>query len=481
MTSVSGIARAGVAGLVVALGCGTDAPPPRGDAGAGFPPGLPGRIDSIATAALAAGPLAGLSIAIARQGEPVFAGSWGMADVEAGAGVDRATRYAIADITRLYTGIVAARLIDEGRLDPEATLASVLPELADAPHAAVVRVRHLLTNTSGLHDFEPEAVDAWIDDGRPVTTRQAFEAARQPPRFEPGTSWAASSTGFRLAGEAISRLEGRPYAEVLSDLVTGPLGLADTALCDARPDDPHRAVLHDVGEDGFERSALDGQAGYTSSGGLCTTVEDLVRLPGGLARSGLLSDSALARLLRPAALRGGPVIDQGFGVRLGSVDDHRVWGHAGGVGTYWAVLVHLPDDGLTVAVLQNTDGANEDALTVAGAVLRAALGLGPPTLAPVPAGDLVRFAGRYDDEGGGFDIAVVADSLVRIRGTRHALVPLGALEFGWRLFPMDRFRFHEIGGSIVGVSDYYNGLFAAYFPRLRGPDAGPTGGGEAAP
>jgi len=471
-----------VLGAWLASGCEPDRTPAPGAAAGMFPPHLPARVDSIARAARAAGPIAGLSIAIAHDGAPVFAGTWGVADVSSGAEVDRSTVYEIGSVTTLFTGAGAMLLADEGELDLDAPVASLLPALADVPHAASIRVRHLLTHTSGVRDFEPEAVDAWVEDGSPVTTALVLEAAREPLRFAPGTSWAYSNTGFRLVGEIVARLTGRPYGAFLEERIVAPLGLEHTSLCDERPEDPLRARIHDVGPDGFEVSRLDHQPGYTSAGGICTTIEDLVRLPGALTRSGLLSDSALARMLSPTVLVGGPTIDYGLGVRLGVIDRHATWGGMGGVGTYWAVLIHVPDDEITVAVLQNTDGAGEDALTIAGAVVRAALGLGPPTLRPAGVEHLGRFAGRYDDEGGGFAIALVGDSLIRSRGSKHALVPLGPLEFGWGLFPMDRFRFHELDGEIVGVSDYYNGLFAGFFPRLGGletvPDPG-TGGESA--
>jgi len=465
VTRAAGRALAALTALL-AVGCASEGDAPGASAG-GFPAGFAERVDSIARAAVAAGPLAGLSIAVARDGEPVFVGTWGVADATTGAEVDRSTVFELASVTKLFTGVSAALLADEGLLDLEAPLASLVPELAGLPHASSVRARHLLTHTSGIPDFEPAAIDAWLDRRKPVTAEDAFAAARREPEFEAGASWAYSNTGFRIVGEAIARLVGEPYARFVRDRITGPLGLDDTYACDQRPEDPRRARVHEVAEGGFEISAFDGQAGFTSEGGLCGTIEDLVRLPGALTGGGPLSGPALDRMLSPTRLSSGPTLDYGLGVRLGGVEGHPAWGHTGGLGTYWAALLHFPEDALTIAVLQNTEGAGQDALTVAGAVVRAALDLGPPELEPRDLEDLERFSGRYDDEGGGFDIALVDDSLVRTRGARHALVPLAPAEFGWHLFPMDRFRFHEVEGEIVGVSEYYNGLFGAYFPRLH--------------
>lgn len=467
------------AAAFLVAGCATERDEPPREPSGGFPPGFAARVDSIARAARANGPLAGLSIAVARAGEPVFVGTWGVADAASGAEVDRSTLYEIASVTKLYTGITAAMLADEGALELDAPLSSLLPELSGVPHASRIRVHHLLTHTSGLEDFEPAVIDAWLEDRDPAGAEAALEAARREPAFAPGTSWAYSNTGFRLVGEAIARLEGEPFATVLRERVTTPLGLEDTRLCDERPDDPRRARIHEVAEGGFELSRFDRMPGFTSEGGLCATIEDLVRLPAALAIRGVLPEPAIDRVLSPTALSTGLSIDYGLGVRLGGVEGHTAWGHTGGMGTYWAVLIHFPEEGVTVAVLQNTEGAAEDALTVAGPVVRAALGLGRPTLEPRDIGDLSRFAGRYDDEGGGFDIALVGDSLVRIRGARHALIPLGPREFGWRLFPMDRFRFHEIDGRVVGVSEYYNGLFGSWFPRLRALDPVPAPPGPA--
>ena len=454
------------------IACGGDGEQTAGVDPGRFPPGLPGRVDSIANAALAAGPLAGLSIAIAADGEPVFAGSWGVADVRSGARVDRGTLYDVSSLTASITAAAAVRLSESGRLDLDQTLDTAVPGLAAiVPGADRIRLRHLLTNTSGLSDFVGDATTAWIADRESVDRDAVLEAAARPAAFAPGEAWSESHTAFRMAGEAIGRAAGVSYAAFVRDSVAGPLGLADTYLCDERPAEPRRVSVHEPGQGGLEISPLDRMPGFESEAGLCMTIEDLVRIPGAFERGGVITPAGVEEMLAPTTLANGIEVDYGLGVRLGSLEGHRLWGNRGGVGSTRAILMHFPDDGLTLAVLQNTDGVRVDALSVAGNVARALLGLPPPVLEPVPALDLDRYAGRYIEADGEYTMAVNADSLIRSRGDSNALVPLGAGLFGWRRYPMDRFRFHDIAGAVVGVSEYYNGLFAEYHPRKA--EAGP--------
>ncbi len=115
-------------------------------------------------------------------------------------------------------------------------------------------------------------------------------------------------------------------------------------------------------------------------------------------------------------LASGVSIDYGLGVRRGMLEGHELWGHTGGMDTYWSVLARYPDDDVTIAVLVNTDGADADALTVAGDVARVVLQLGEPVLAdlPVTPTEAAAFSGTYDRSSDRFRIYAEAEHLRRV-------------------------------------------------------------------
>jgi hypothetical protein len=159
-------------------------------------------------------------------------------------------------------------------------------------------------------------------------------------------------------------------------------------------------------------------------------------------------------------------VDYGLGVRLGVLGGHRLWGHTGGMTTYWAVLADYPDDGVTVAVLVNTDGAAEDALTIEGQIARVLFAPEDPapSALPLTAEEIRLFSGSYQD---GSDVVRVYGNDGELRyaaqgddPSPQTLTFYGDATFGWARYPLDRLVFRVEGGRVVGLSEYYNGMFA---------------------
>jgi hypothetical protein len=143
--------------------------------------------------------------------------------------------------------------------------------------------------------------------------------------------------------------------------------------------------------------------------------------------------------------------------------------------TYWATLASYLQDEVTIAVLVNTDGAAEDALSIEGDIARLVLGLGPAELSEVaqsPA-ELRAYSGLYGNGTDSIRIFSEGGRLLReSRGSDRAPLSLlyqGNGAWGRADYPMDRLVFHTAGGRTVGLSEYYNGMFATYRHALDEP------------
>ena len=87
----------------------------------------------------------GLSIAIRADGEPLYLGGRGFADVEKQVPADADTAYPVAGLTEAFVAVLAHRLVKQRRLDLDAPVSKWIPAVADDR----VRVKHLLSHTSG--------------------------------------------------------------------------------------------------------------------------------------------------------------------------------------------------------------------------------------------------------------------------------------------------------------------------------------------
>lgn len=227
-------------------------------------------------------------------------------------------------VTKTMTAAIILDLATRQRLglDQPAPAISRLPGF---PYDGAFTVRQLLQHTSGLVSYQQGP--AWSQK-EPIDPLDALMLAGTANlEWAPGTEKGYSNSGYIYLGLIAEEVTGRTYAELFDEVVVGPLGLADTSLDDVvRP----------------------GWVGY-SSGGLVSSIPDLVRWGAALYRDGLiLEPAALAQMLDVnneynSGLGANPICP------CGTNDDGSRWytsiGHDGGSAT----VQYSPADGIVIA------------------------------------------------------------------------------------------------------------------------------------
>lgn len=230
------------------------------------------------------------------------------------------TLFDLASLTKVVaTTPVAMIMLERGLFRLDDPVAMFLPDFAgeadDSGGAAEmrrkVRLRHLLTHTSGLPAFE-----RYYREG--LGREQIMVRARTAPLvFEPGTQVLYSDLGFMVLGQVLERLGGAGLDRLAEDLVFRPLGMAETCF---RPDPARagRAAATEYREDlgrymrgeVHDENAL-AMGGVSGHAGLFSTCADLVLYArellaelGGplpardLAGAGLLSQATARAMIR---------------------------------------------------------------------------------------------------------------------------------------------------------------------------------------
>jgi CubicO group peptidase (beta-lactamase class C family) len=162
----------------------------------------------------------GASAAVFVDGEPV-ADLWGgYKDAKKTEPWEQDTITNVWSTTKTMVALSALILADRGDLDLDAPVARYWPEFAAAGKEQVL-VRHLLSHTAGLPEFDPPVAVADLYDWRGATTR----LARQAPRWEPGAlaGYHSVTQGF-LVGEVVRRVTGQSLATFFAEHIAIPLG-----------------------------------------------------------------------------------------------------------------------------------------------------------------------------------------------------------------------------------------------------------------
>ncbi|HTE50842.1 MAG TPA: serine hydrolase domain-containing protein, partial [Kofleriaceae bacterium] len=210
------------------------------------------QIERYVAEELRAGAVPGAAVAVVR-GDAAWTRGFGATAIDRSEPVTASTRFPIASLTKLFTGVVILQLVERGALRLDDPVARHVPELAAAlspPGAAPVTVRHLVTHTAGL----PDLVDGAVDRRGEIVAmdeRQLLAAVAAAPRSPAGERHLYSSTGVALAGLVASRAARAPFADLLERQVLAPLGMtATSARGDAEP------VPRRRGGDGSERRSI---------------------------------------------------------------------------------------------------------------------------------------------------------------------------------------------------------------------------------
>src|SRR4051794_23335867 len=152
-------------------------------------------------------------------------------------GVEATTEsvFQIGSITKLWTSSLVLQLVDEGKVDLDATVRTHLPEfrVADETASETVTVRQLLTHTSGFEG------DLFTDTGLGDDCIEKYVGSIHDVAqvFPPGAMWSYNNAGFCVLGRLVEVLRQMPWETALREHLIKPLGLTHAAP------GPYEAIL----------------------------------------------------------------------------------------------------------------------------------------------------------------------------------------------------------------------------------------------
>jgi D-alanyl-D-alanine carboxypeptidase len=300
-----------------------------------------------------------ISAAVFSSDGPITAAALGVRNVDTGELVTLDDLYAVGSLTKTVTAVIIGSLVDEGRLDLDATLAELLPDLAPGMSAGFrdVTLGQLLNHTAGLPALDQlEDFEALFQlTGTPAQQREqlATLVLSGDPIFAPGSGELYSNPGVAIAGLIAERAAGLNWESLLQERVGAPLGidLLSGIPLDAGPDQPAGHVFDPTDtflipvSDPTELTARIpdslAPAGSLSSasGDWAALQQDVLRGLLGLSHRLPISQRTLQRLYTPSSPSG----LFGFGTAFTSVDGVPVEFFIGSTGTFFAVNALVPD------------------------------------------------------------------------------------------------------------------------------------------
>lgn len=289
-----------------------------------------------------------------RDGDRVWRGAAGVADVATGRLVTPDLRHRVGSITKTFTAAAVLQQAERGRIGLDTPIGRYLPKLVPGARGAAITVRMLLNHTSGLAEYLPYAYPSLkafpvladtgpesLDDHRftrfdPVELIELGVTA--PATGAPGgTPGLYSNTNYLLLAQLLEQVTGAPAERCLTRDVIERAGLRDTELpTGTHVEGPHSQLY----ESWF--GMIDPPRDYSvydmswvgPSASLISTVADLNRFYRKLLAGEIVSRSSLAAMRRtvPVVSQEGRTIEYGLGLHPAEAPGQGTfWGHGGTV------------------------------------------------------------------------------------------------------------------------------------------------------
>jgi len=277
--------------------------------------------------------------------------------------------FRIGSVTKTFTGIVAAQLHTEGKLDTDAVMTNYLPAsiTSHIRNADQITLRQMTRHTSGIYDFNDSIAymlrrGMFSRRGDWPPLRDLKYAYDKPARFPPGKGWSYSNSNFLLLGLAIDQATGHHHSVEIRNRLISPLNLTNTYY--ELSERPRGELAHGYEHlFGFWEDATGWTPVVGGDAGMVSTVSDLATFVRAIAGTNSFLDEPTRKLLRSHFRTNNvdrpwyPVSGYDFGLSVVRRAEDAVslsdapffFGHAGGTSGYRCFAWHEPKHDVTVA------------------------------------------------------------------------------------------------------------------------------------
>ena len=298
----------------------------------------------------------------AENGKTKFLKSFGYRNYNTGQPLQSTDIFELASVSKQFTSMIIMMLQEEGRLNYNDPVEKYLI----IPYQGIT-IRHLLTHTSGLPDYQA-IMDAHWDKQKVAGNKDILEYLNQyaPPKlFEPGTKYEYSNTGYVLLASIAEKASGKDFIDLCRSRIFSPLDMHSTDIrtLEKKASTGNFALGHIyVKESGrYVRADSFPSSDYTiwlgnrkGPGRISSTAEDLLKWDQALYSGKLIKHETLNQAFTPANLTDGSSTKYGFGwIIETNVKGEKVIWHSGDNPGYKTRIMRYPATKQTLIVLCN--------------------------------------------------------------------------------------------------------------------------------
>ncbi|MCU0335105.1 MAG: beta-lactamase family protein [Chitinophagaceae bacterium] len=312
-------------------------------------------------------------VLVAKNGKPVLKAVHGYRHFETKELLQFDDVFELASVSKQFTAMMMMMMAEEGKLRYDDTVGRYI----SLPYPGIT-IRHLLTHTSGLPDYQA-VMDAHWDKQKIAGNDDCIHLLCKyapPALFAPGEQYAYSNTGYLLLASIAEKASGEDFIDLMRRRIFKPLRMRHTDIrtLEAKAAMVNFAAGHMkdflgeyVNANKFRSSDYTVWLGNRKGPGrISSTATDLLRWDRALYKQKLVSNATLSQAFSATKLSSGQLSDYGFGWDL---EQHpqlgRIVKHNGDNPGYSTQIIRCIDKRYTIIVLCNNAHATFSTLVAA--------------------------------------------------------------------------------------------------------------------
>lgn len=296
---------------------------------------------------------------VRHKGEIVFQKGYGYANAALKLPNRTTTKFPILSITKAFTALIILKLQEQGKLSVDHSLTKYFPEY---PRFKKVKLHHLLTHSSGLHNYTS---DVGLEDSAIIGNTVSKEKVLQqfmpkPLEFEPGKRYEYNNSGYFLLGLIIEQVSGKSYETNVREMVFGPLGMKDSGFDFlSLPKTQKAQGYYQWNERGrIIVSHYDSTYGY-SAGSIYSTVQDMGIFAAAIEEKKMVDANTWEIIFKDH------INNYGYGWQRGTFLEKNYVKHSGGYPGFMSEFMYYPDEDLFIILLNNFGNYDQNIFSVA--------------------------------------------------------------------------------------------------------------------
>lgn len=340
------------------------------------------------------------SLHILKGGKTIYSATRGFADLDSNIALTDSTLFRIGSISKTFTAALYYKLVEEGTINPELTLASYFP---DFPNAALITTNHLLRHQSGIFNFTNDiSYQSYLSEEKSNAELMDIITSYDPD-FKPGEQSEYSNPNYLLLTWILEMASGKSYAELLSLYILQPLQLRHTFYqSSAGAFRESKSYSRELSK--WKDGTITHMSIPQGAGAIISTPSDLSLFFRALVKGSVISQASLEQMT---------TIERGYGAGIFKFpfNETFAFGHGGGIDGFVAQAAHLPTEDITIGFCVNGLDYPMNDLMIGMLSILLEKNYTLPNLKTVNVSPetLSKYVGTYSAEGFPMDIVISAE------------------------------------------------------------------------